>query len=99
MTEPEVVEEMEYLICRYMNCGLKVAIMGLIGRRYRHGTIRRLNKCYRAYGTRLAEAYGIPFVKTTKFRFRRDISVDSLHLKPESIRQLARDFGTAFGKL
>ena len=45
----------------------------------------KIIRCYR----RLAEAYGITFVKTTKFRFRRDISADSLHTKPERIRQLA----------
>ena len=83
MMEVRVVEGMDYLNCIYMNCGIKVAIEGLTVRRYRFSTMKRLNKCYR----RLQETYGIPFVKTTNFRFRRDTLVYSLHLSLHVSRQ------------
>ena len=54
-SELEVVEEIEHIICKYINCGIKKAIVRLTGRRYRYVTIKRLNKCNR----RLAEPYGI----------------------------------------
>ena len=38
-TEFEIVEEMEYLICRYMTCDIKVTIIGLIRRRNRCDTL------------------------------------------------------------
>ena len=79
-----------------MNC-LRICLSHHISK-WNHVPSKRENKfgpCYR----RLSEDHNLPIYKTENFRYEKDIVSDGLLPRPDSLRQLAQIFRTAFDNI